>query len=103
MQTKLSKNNSAPDYKDWQSLAESAAICASIIPFLRIALGEVLSLNVRAPKPVFDDKTGKRLLEHFKYVVNDLKKAHDEFTGLSVLARRDSESNNGTGDKAADN
>lgn len=103
MQTNSSINNSAPDYKDWQSLAESAAICASVIPFLRIALGEVLSLNVRSPKPVFDEKTGKRLLDHFKYVINDLKKAHDEFTGLSAIARRDFEPDNGTGDKATDN
>lgn len=103
MQTKSSLNNTAPDYKDWQSLAESAAICASIIPFLRIALGEVLSLNVRAPKPVFDEKTGKRLLLHFKQVVNDLKSAHDEFTGLSAIARRSVELNNGVGDKATDN
>lgn len=67
-----------PDFKDAQSLRESASIIASASCFLRIAQGEICSLNTRV-KPTFEGKDAENLVKSFDKVFRYLKRGYDGF------------------------
>lgn len=80
-----SLQNTLPDFKDRQSLLESASVIASASCFLRIAQGEACSVNTRV-KPTFQGKDAERLLKSFDAVFKYLKRAYDAFNvGASSL------------------
>lgn len=77
--------NKLPEFKDAQSLRESATIIASASCFLRIAQGEVCSLNTRV-KPTFEGKDAENLLKSFDKVFKFLKRGYDGFVEGVKLA-----------------
>lgn len=76
--------NKLPEFKDAQSLRESATIIASASCFLRIAQGEVCSLNSRV-KPTFEGKDAENLVKSFDRVFKYLKRGYDGFVDGAKL------------------
>lgn len=74
-----------PEFKDAQSLRESASIIASASCFLRIAQGEVCSLNSRV-KPTFKGKDAENLVKSFDMVFKYLKRGYDGFVDGAQVA-----------------
>lgn len=98
-----SPQSSMPDFKDRQSLLESASVIASASCFLRIAQGEACSVNTRV-KPTFQGKDAERLLKSFDAVFKYLKRAYDAFNaGASLLLEAEGSAGSYKGTTTGDN
>lgn len=70
---------SLPDFKDANSLKESASLLYAAGVILRVALGEVCSVNARVESPVFAGKSGENLVKSFDKVFDYMRKAYESF------------------------
>lgn len=75
----MKNNKTLPDFKDAASLKESAALLYAAGVILRVALGEVCSVNGRVDSPVFAGKFGENLVKSFDKVFDYMHKAYEAF------------------------
>lgn len=79
-----------PDFKDKGSLQESLALLYSATTILRIAMGEVCSVNSRVDKSVFSGSAAKGVIKTFDDCFKIMRTAYDAFNNR--LAELDKES-----------
>lgn len=73
-----------PDFKDAASLKESSSMLYAAAVILRVALGEVCSVNSRVGSPVFDQKAAESLVPSFDKVFDYIHKSYDAFNSRSA-------------------
>lgn len=71
--------NNIQDFRTFESLMQSANICAAAGTVLQIALGELCNLNPLCGGKVMSEKQAKALLPAFTKVLDYLKFGFTEF------------------------
>jgi len=80
----MKKNDAFKDFRTVEGFSSSAAICAAAATILRVALGELCSLNSLLGDRVMTDEQSARLLPDFRAVLDSLNFGYKHFSSAAT-------------------